>query len=271
MELSVLKAKRLASWHQDGGENIPNPAAASDFINRHGFVTLYSASSEVPNLYWSYVGLADSRAEAKWDSAAGHVYTWRWELGRTNAAFYGLMAAKKPTWISWEMLPFVLGFGMERRDPEEMYSEGLLSANAMRLARAFDGSDGTLTTRELRARAGFPTGKADRAAYLKALEELELMLLVCKTFSPDGDGEDMAHSLVSAHCRDAVNQSLSMSVEDALVGFLVRYLPNAIYVDVKLLGKHLRLPAAAYASALDALQQTGNVTLAEGLAIWIGE
>jgi hypothetical protein len=271
MDTSILFAKRLASWCQDGSSNIPDPVAATDFINRHGLVTLYKASSEVPNLFWGYMGQADVKAQVEWDSDAGHVYTWRWELGHANAAFYGALVAKKPTWISWELLPLVLGFAMERRDPEDMYADGLLSAGAIRLVRAFEGSDGTLSTKELRARAGFPTGKPERAAYLKALEELELMLLVCKTFSPEGEGEDMAHSLVSTVCADAVSRSADLGAEDALHLFLKSYLPRAIYVDVKLFGKHLRLSPPLLAKVLETMRMEGNVTLADGLAIWTGE
>src|SRR5471030_560405 len=196
MELQAIKRMRLASWCQDGENRVPDPAAAIKFVNRHGLTTHYAPSPEAPNLFWAYMSEASAKAEAKWDSPSGHVYGWRWDLGRADAAFYGALVAKKPTWIAWPILPLVLGFAMDRNDPEAQYADGLLSNEAIRIVRAFEGSSGTLSTKELRQRAGFPTGKAERAAYLRGVEELDSRLFLAKTFDVGGEGDDMSHSLV---------------------------------------------------------------------------
>lgn len=81
------------------------------------------------------------------------------------------------------------------RPPQELYDAGEISADALRIAQALEESGGVLTTGELRARTDFPTGKPQRAAYLKAVQELDTRLLLAKVFSEDD--LDMRHALVT--------------------------------------------------------------------------
>jgi hypothetical protein len=267
MELEGLKRRRLQSWCQDGEHRVPDSTAAVDFINRHGLATLYPASTEVPNLYWAYVSEPNAKSEAKWDSPAGEVYGWRWDLGRATSAFYGALVAKKPTWIGWDALPYVLGFAMDRRDPEAQYADGLLSNEAIRIVRAFEGTEGILSTKDLRFRAGFPTGKAERAAYLRGVEELDSRLFLAKTFDVGGEGDDMSHALIRMKYGAQVAEGLSMAPEAALAAFLGRYLPQAIYLDPKPFAKHLRLSPQLMEGALASLITDGLATRFEGLVV----
>jgi len=267
MELQQLTERRLRSWCQDGINRVPDPAAAVNFIKRHGIATLYSASTEVPNLFWAYMSESNVKGEAKWDSPSGHVYTWRWDLGRAAAAYYGGLVAKKPTWIAWEDLSSVLGFAMDRRDPEHQYAEGLLSNEAIRIVRAFEGTEGVLSTKELRQRAGFPTGKAERAAYLRGVEELDARLFLAKTFDVGGEGDDMSHALVSIKYESFVANANRLMPDEALCSFLARYLPQAVYIDPKVLGKHLRVSPTMMESAVSDLVARSIAVRFEGLVV----
>jgi len=198
-----------------------------------------------------------AKVDPSWDSPSGLVYTWRWDLGRAATAFYGALVLKKPTWVSWEVLPFVLGFAMERRDPEDLYADGLMSHDAIRIVGAFEGTSGVLSTKELRQKAGFPTGKPQRAAYLKAVEELDSRLLLAKTFDTEGEGDEMSHALVSIKYEVQVNHAKSVTVVEALQAFLLRYLPQAVLVDTKVLAKHLRLQPAIMNAAAEATVWSG--------------
>ncbi len=269
MDIEQLKQRRLKSWCQDGTHRVADPEAAISFVNRQGIATLYPASSEVPNLYWGYVSQPDVKSEAKWDSPAGHVYGWRWDLGRAGAAFYGGLVARKPTWIAWDVLSTVLGFAMDRRDPEEQYADGLLSNEAIRIVRAFDGSDGVLPTKDLRYRAGFPTGKAERAAYLRGVDELDSKLLLAKTFDSECEGDDMSHALVRIKYQPYVSAALEQDPAAALTCFLERYLPQAVYLDLMVLARHLRIPPAMLAAAAGDLAARGLAKRSDGLLIGI--
>jgi len=243
--------RRRRAWYQDGERRVADPAEARAFIERVGVCTLYAASPEVPSLYQAHMSDPKPPTFATWDSPSGYVYTWRWEIGRPHAAFYGTLVARKPTWVAFDLLPSLLGGLMERRAPGELYERGELSREALRVYEAFEGTDGVLGTAELRERAGFPQGKESRAAYLKAVEELDSRLFLAKRFA-DGDAEDaMRHALIAQHYSEAHRAGLAMDPEEALADVLGRMLREAAVLDPKPLARHLRVPGERIEAALE--------------------
>jgi len=69
------------------------------------------------------------------------------------------------------VLPSVLRLRGEERTPDELYGAGALSANAYRIVQTLHEATGSVSTAEVRRQASFPTGTAQRAAYLKAVDE----------------------------------------------------------------------------------------------------
>jgi hypothetical protein len=239
---STARTRRLENWCQTAESRIPDAEAAQHLIDRVGIATLYPVSPEIPNLFQAYVGDPEATTDSKWDSPSGHVYGWRWELGKREAAFYSAIVRKKPTWISWALLPATLRVLGEARAPAELYETGELSEGAYRIARALEESGGVLSTGELRRVAGFPTGKERRAAYLKAVEELDSRLLLAKVFSPEEDDRDMRHALVRQRYPEHVAAAERMPREAALDQILSTYLAAADYVEPAVLAKHLGIP-----------------------------
>jgi hypothetical protein len=219
--------------------------------------TLFSVSLEVPNLFHAYMGNPDAETDSRHDSPSGHVYSWRWGLGRKEAAFYSAVVRKRPTWVSWALLPAVFRLRGELRTPDELFDLALISSNAYRIAQALEASGGVLSTGDLRREAGFPTGKEQRAAYLKAVEELDTRLLLAKVFSEDD--LDMSHALVSLRYPEHVEAAERMTREEALDRFLRTYLPHAAYAAPVLLARHLSLPEGELCAALDRLAESGLV------------
>ena len=213
--------------------------------------TLFPASTEVPNLYHAFMGDPEAQTSSEWDSPAGHVYGWRWALGRKEAAFYTAIVRKRPTWVSWALLPAMLRLRGELRTPDELYDLGVISANAYRIAQVLEASGGVLSTAKLRREAGFPTGKEHRAAYLKAVEELDTRLLLAKVFSEDD--MDMRHALVSVRYPQHVDAAEQMARREALHRFLLAYLPQAVYAVPSVLARHLAIPEAELRAGLDEL------------------
>ncbi|HEX5415623.1 MAG TPA: hypothetical protein VFZ25_08145 [Chloroflexota bacterium] len=248
-----LIAQRRRNWCQTPESRVPDPEAAAEFINRVGIATLFPVSSEIPNLFHAYVGDPEAQTDSKWDSPSGHVYTWRWALGKRDAAFYSAVVRKKPTWVSWALLPAVLRLFGELRLPEELYAAGELSHAAYRIAGALSEAGGVLSTGELRRLAGFPTGKDQRAAYLKAIEQLDARLLLAKVFSSDESETDMSHALVRLRYPEAVAAAERLTREDALDAFLRTYREAAAYVDTRTLGKQLRIPEDELKAGLERL------------------
>src|ERR1700674_4987319 len=107
-ELATPGARRRENWCQSAEARIPDSESAQRLIDRVGLATLYPVSPEIPNLFHAYVGDPDAKTDSKWDSPSGQVYGWRWELGKREVAFYGAIVRKKPTWVSWALLPAIL-------------------------------------------------------------------------------------------------------------------------------------------------------------------
>jgi len=277
-ELAALQARRLVNWRQTEATRLPDSAAAVELIERVGVATLYPVTPELPNLYHAYVGDPTRPTDSEWDSPSGHVYAWRWELGGREAAFYSVLARRRPTLIAWSMLPALLRLCGELRTPDELYDAGALSNDAYRVAAALESAGGTLTTGELRKEAGFPTGKPQRAAYLKAVDELDSRLLLAKVFSPrheDGDeaagtetgseaagtetGSEaaMGHALVRLRYPEHVAAAEALTREEALDRFLRAYLPAAVYAVPPVLARALRLAEIDLRAGLRRLEQEG--------------
>jgi hypothetical protein len=252
-----LQALRRERWRQTPQTRLPDAAAAPTLIERVGIATLYPASPEIPNLYHAYMGDPTAKIEAKWDSPSGEVYSWRWTLGRQGVAFYTTLVCRRSTWISWSLLPAVLRLCAETRVPDELYDAGTLSAEAYRIAQALEEAGGTLSTAELRKEANFPTGRATRAAYLKALEELEIRLIVAKFFQAGQD--DTHHTLIATRYQDYLERAQQLSREEALEHLLLTYLPQAVYAVPTVLARHLRLPEAELRAGLERFCSSGQV------------
>lgn len=253
MNIDELKALRRRNWRQDGERLLATSDDAAPFIEEVGIATLYAASPEFPSLMLAHVGKESYVADAKWDSPSGFVYGWRWELGRPAAAFYTSIVAKKPTWVSWSLLPIVLAALMTRRDPEELYEAGELTRDGLRVYQALRAAPGLMSTGDLRASAGFPKGKESRAAYLKAVEELESHLLLAKVFACDGSGDEMCHSAIADRYPEVVESALSLSREHAIRSLLSNQLDHSAFVDPATFSRHLRLPAALVEGSLTEL------------------
>ncbi|HVA90544.1 MAG TPA: hypothetical protein VNL71_11970, partial [Chloroflexota bacterium] len=103
-----LLAARQANWGQTADTRVPDSPAAAVLIARVGIATLYSVSPELPDLLHAYTGDPATTIDMHWDSPTGHIYAWRWELGRREAAFYTAIVRGRPTLVAWALLPAVL-------------------------------------------------------------------------------------------------------------------------------------------------------------------
>jgi hypothetical protein len=247
---------RRRRWGQTADTRLAGPDDAARFIERVGIATLFPASPEIPNLYHAHMGDPEAKTDSHHDSPSGEVYGWRWALGRMEAAFYSVLVCGRPTWVSWALFPAILRLCGEQRSPDDLYARGELSADAFRVAQALDDAGGTLGTGDLRRHANFPTGKAQRAAYLKAVDELDRRLLLAKVFSLDDD--EMRHTLTRTRYPRIVEAAERMTIDDAVDAFLGVYLREAVYVVPAMLAKHARLSAADLDAGLRRIAPAGR-------------
>jgi hypothetical protein len=258
-DLTTYHSQRLTNWRQTPETKLPGVEEAPELIERLGIVTLYPVSPEVPNLFHAYMGDPNRKTDSKWDSPSGEVYTWRWGLGGKSAAFYTTLVKKRPTWISWALTPALLRLKAERRTADELYQAGELSEAARRVARALTESGGVLNTGDLRKKASFPTGKEYRAAYLKAVEELEGLGLLAKAFSESQQGDEMYHAYVPVRYAEQMDAAWEMTEEQAKRKILEAYLSQAVYALPQTLAKDLGLPKGSFTAELEQLCSEGRV------------
>lgn len=257
MSSESLQVQRFERWRQTLDGRLAAPEEGVELINQVGLATLFPASPEIPNLYHAYMGDPEARTDSGHDTPSGHVYGWRWVLGRMEAAFYTAIVRNRPTWVSWDLLPAVIRLRGEMRSPQEVYEAGALSAGARRVAEALAQAGGVLSTGELRKQADFPVGKAQRTAYLKAVEELDTRLMLAKVFSQDD--LDMRHALVQTRYPQHVDAAESLTREAAMDQLLACYLPSAVYAAPPPLARHLKLPEEELRAGLDRMVSSGRV------------
>ena len=253
----MLVQRRLHHWGQTPETRLSSDSVAPAFIERVGVATLYPASPEFPSLFSAYVGDPNTKTDSGWETPSGEVYGWRWTLGRRSAAFYTALIRRRPTWIRWSLLPTILRLCGALRSPEDLYEAGLLTASAYRIAQTLEAAPGALATSELREQAGFPRGTSSRAAYLRAVEELEAHLLLAKVFLSEGD--TMHHTLVRKQYPEQVAEASRLSLDEALDQFLQVYLPQAVYAHPPILAKDLKISAAALSSTFERLMAAHQV------------
>lgn len=257
---SSLYRQRLTNWRQTPATRILDAIEAATLIGQVGIASLYPASPEIPNLFHAFTGDPAAQTDSGHSSPSGQVYGWRWDLGRARAAFYSTIVRRRPTWVSWSLLPAVLRLLAETRTPDELADLGAISPGAYRIAQILESAPGPLSTGELRRAAGFPTGKEQRSAYLKAVDELETRLLLAKVFSTSD--HDMRHALVTKHFREYSEAAEQMTREEALDRVLPAYLPHAVYAVPDRLAKHLGLAEVELRDGLERLRAAGQVSVA---------
>lgn len=272
-----LQQQRLVAWRQLPEHRLKTVEEAADFIRALGIVTLYPTSPEFPDLFRAFMGQADATTDLDWDgktrlptiswsSPASTIYTWRWQLGVQPDLFYTTLIRKRPTWISQALIAPVLVLRGERRSPEELYHAGLISGDARRIATVLATADAPLKTSDLRRLAGFPTGKEQRAAFQKAIAELDARLIICKTFL-EGQ-EDMAHALTATSFPAEVAFAATMSEQEAITTVLNCYLSCAHYIQPALFARHLAIAPAIVQSGLRS-HADGHYLQEQAGGIWV--
>lgn len=258
--IAALMQRRLAAWSQTPETRLAGWADAPALVERAGIATLFPVSPEVADLYAGFVG-PGVPTEAGHATPTGQVYGWRWELGRREAAFYGTAVRGKPTWVAWDVLPALLRLRGDTRPVEAQAADGLLSADAVRIADGLAANGGVLTTGELRRVAGFETGWDRRAAYLRAIAELDRRMIIGRGFGPpDRPGDhDARQLLVTDRYPDAVAAAADLDPAAAMRTLLGRYLDGAVFIRPVLFARHVGLERSEIEMALNGMTADGLV------------
>ena len=163
---------RDAQWCREATRAIESAFDAERFIERVGFAACLTDSRRPgPSLFVAVCGRRDAvlPRNVQKDEEASLTWTLKDELMKRANVYYAKLARGKATFVARRMIPhFHAIWGMKRADEQRR-----LSSNAQRLLRVFR-REWEIATADLRHDAGI----RDRAAFTKALDELQAAMLV---------------------------------------------------------------------------------------------
>ena len=156
---------------------VRNAAQLVQLIDALGFAfafTLRTGDAPIPACF-DHLSTTDEGR--KW----GWMWGWKDELAEQKKLYYGMLLARKPTFVSLAMLPtFYATFGRagEADDHVEDVRAGRLSDVARRIID-FLAQNGETQTKRMRAELGI-TSKEGRAAYGNAIDEVQRLMYVAR-------------------------------------------------------------------------------------------
>jgi len=166
----------------------------------------------------------DTRSEdVRWSWA----WDWKEALPSAKRVFYGRILARKPTFISLDLLPYFYALTGNVGEPDDcarLYQEGRLSALARRVYELV-ASRGAITTRQIRA-AVEPERRGSSPRLLRALAELQHVFLLARAGEVGDHPGNYAYvwDLFARWLPDVVAQASTISHRAAAAAVLEQYI-----------------------------------------------
>src|SRR6266480_4069495 len=180
--------------------------------------------------------LSTNSEDRKW----GWMWGWKDELPEEKRLYYGKLLVRKPTFVSMKMLPtFYATFGRagEHDDHLDDVRAGRLSDIARRVID-YLAQHGETQTKRMRADLGI-TSPEGKAAYAKALEELQRLMYVARVRAVGEGREDYnyTYDLFVHRYPEIVRAAERMTSAEAMTALLARLLVLAGGVTERQVGK----------------------------------
>lgn len=169
---SHIEELRDTHWCREGARQVTTPLAAEQFIDRVGFAWCLSDSRRPgPSLYVAVCGRRDAvmPRHVQKDHEASLTWTLKDALLRRGKVYYGKLGRGRAMFIAPRMIPYFHAiWGLRRADEPSRLSVG---ARAILRALRHEWEMGTKDLRDA-------SGVTERAAFTKALDELQAAMLV---------------------------------------------------------------------------------------------
>lgn len=167
-----VEEHRDAHWCRQETSSIQTVGHAERFIEQVGFAACLTDSRRPgPSLYIGVCGRRDAvmPRNVQKDPESSHTWLLKDELLRRGRVYYGKLPRGKLMFLTPGMIRYFKSlFGIPKREEKNRLSEGALAV--LRVLR----KEWEMGTADLRAESGL----ADRAAFLKALDELQAAMIV---------------------------------------------------------------------------------------------
>lgn len=169
---SEIEEYRDVHWGRDPTRQVTTPLDAERFVEHVGFAAcLTDARRPGPSLYVAVCGRRDAvmPRNVQTDPEASLAWTLKDELLRRGRVYYAKLARGRATFIAPRLLPYFQAiWGVRRADEARRFSKPARAV--LRVLR----HEWEMGTADLRAESGVK----DRAAFTRALDELQAAMLV---------------------------------------------------------------------------------------------
>jgi DNA-binding Lrp family transcriptional regulator len=211
---------------------VRNAADLVKLVDALGFAfafTLRTGDAPIPACF-DHLSTNDTNRKWNW------MWGWKDELPEEKKLYYGVLLARKPTFVSMKMLPtFYATFGRagEADDHEADVRGGRLSDVARRIIE-FLAQNGETQTKRMRAELGI-TSKEGRAAYAKAIDDVQRLMYVARVRAVGEFREDYnyTYDLFVRRYPETVKSAERLTSADATAALVLRTLELAGSVTEK--------------------------------------
>jgi winged helix DNA-binding protein len=266
--MSVDPAKAIAAHRAKvlKAHRVRNADQLVKLIDALGFAfafTLRTGDAPIPACFDH---LSTNDTDRKW----GWMWGWKDELPEEKRLYYGVLLARKPTFVSLKLLPtFYATFGRagEPGDHMDDVRAGRLSDVARRIIE-FLAANGETQTKRMRAELGI-TSKEGRAAYAKAIDEVQRLMYVARVRAVGEFREDYnyTYDLFVHRYPETVRAAERISSADATLALLSRTLELAGAVTEKQLARLFEWDEAASRRAVERAERERRAVRANGSLI----
>ena len=210
--------------------------------------------------------LSTNDTNRKW----GWMWGWKDELPEEKKLYYGVLLARKPTFVSMKMLPtFYATFGRagETDDHVADVRGGRLSDVARRIIE-YLAQNGETQTKRMRAELGI-TSKEGRALYGKAIDDVQRLMYVARVRAVGEFREDYnyTYDLFVHRYPETVRAAERLSSADATAALVARTLELAGAVTEKQLVRLFDWDDAMAQRAIAEAERTRKLVRSNGSLI----
>jgi DNA-binding Lrp family transcriptional regulator len=242
---------------------VRNAGELVKLIDALGFAfafTLRAGDAPIPACF-DHLSTNDVNRKWSW------MWTWKDELPEEKKLYYGVLLARKPTFVSLKLLPtFYATFGRagEPDDHLDDVRAGRLSDIARRIIE-FLSQNGETQTKRMRAELGI-TSKEGRATYGKAIDEVQRLMYVARVRAVGEGREDYnyTYDLFLRRYPESVKAAERLTSAEATSALVARALELAGAVTEKQLTRLFDWDEAVTRRAVGRLEEQRALVRANG-------
>ena len=241
-----------------GRHRVRNAEGLVGLVDGFGFAyafTLRAGDAEIPACF-DHLSTTDT--DRKW----GWMWGWKDELPEEKRLYYGVLLARKPTFVSLAMLPtFYATFGRAGEPDDHMddVRAGRVSDVARRIIE-YLAQNGETQTKRMRADLGI-TSKEGRTQYGKAIDDVQRLMYVARVRAVGEGREDYnyTYDLFLRRYPEIVRSAERLSSADATATLLERAIGLAGAMTEKQLARLFEWDDAVAARAIARCERAGTV------------